>query len=122
LFFIYISDGILLFESGEGRKSYLRFGFVWVASVEVADVLGGIGDVVSGLPGSMFGGVVIARPLDKVFYFISPLVRVEDGRDFILDLIVELNRWRRQLSAIWGGIGDVRFEEANVEDGVNEFH
>jgi hypothetical protein len=93
-----------------------------ISSVEVADVLCGIGDIARGLPGAMFGSILVACPLDEVFESVPPFARVENGGDLKFEVLVNLDGRRRGLATIRDRVGYIRFEESDVEDGMKEFH
>jgi hypothetical protein len=94
---------------------------VGVASVVVADIFCGVGDVIGWLPSMVFRGAFVAGPLNKVFQAFATHARIKDGGNLKLEVFVNLNRRRRWLPTIWNVVSDIGFEEANVEYRVDGF-
>ena len=72
-----------------------------ISLVEVTDVVGRIGQVVSRFPGTMLRSTLIAGPFHQVLKLFLLDLTVQDGGNFMLSLSVNLNQWQGRLGMMW---------------------
>ena len=97
-------------SSGERRGSRA----VWPKSVELADGVGSVLEVVGWLP----GGHVVAPPLDEVLEASVVAAAVQDTLDLPLLLTIDHNGWRRGRDLAGEGVVGGVLQERDMEDGV----
>ena len=76
----------------------------------------GIGEVRGRFPGGSIGVVHVAFPFDEVFDLLVSKPRVEDRRDFPLEVIKDFDWFRRVFVPRWQDSRSSRFEEGDVKD------